>query len=285
MPDVMAELIMLAVGLILLSIVIELIAQQHWESRALSKAWDLFSRAPEDDPGVVQERELEGLPDCVKKWLRRSGVIGQARIHQVKLIQSGRMRTAPDKPWLPFEAVHYVNVDHPGFVWKARVKLAPGIHMLALDHYYQGHGFMNIKLLGIIPLVNAKPGPEMDQSTMLRYLAELIWYPTAALNSYIHWEEIDQHSARAVMSWQGITAGMVLNFDEAGDLRSSLGQRYQEIDGRYVLTDWGGIARGYADFQGLRIINQTDVVWKLSSGDFNWMQVEVTELEYNRPGK
>lgn len=284
MPEMMAELMVMAAGLILLGLVLVMIAQQRWEVRALAKARELFSSVPEEEPGVVQESELEGLPECVKKWLRRSGVIGRTRIHRVKLIQSGRMRTAPDKPWLPFEAVHHVNVDHPGFVWKARVKVAPGIQMLGLDRYYQGHGFMNIKLLGIIPLVNAKPGPEMDQSTMLRYLAELIWYPTAALNSYIHWEEIDQHSARAVMSWQGITAGMGVNFDEAGDLRSSLGQRYQEIDGHYVLTDWGGEARGCADFHGRRIVNQTDVVWKLPSGDFNWMQVEVTALEFNPPG-
>jgi len=284
MPDIMAELMVLAAGLILLVLVMVMVAQERWEGSALAKARELFSVAPEDDPGIVQESDLAGLPDCVKQWLRLSGVIGQARIHRVKLIQSGRMRTAPDKPWLPFEAVHYVNVDHPGFVWKARVKVAPGIHMLALDRYSQGHGFMNIKLLGIIPLVNAKPGPEMDESTLLRYLAELIWYPTAALNSYIQWEEIDGQSARAVMSWQGITAGMVLNFDEAGDLRSSVGKRYQEIAGQYVLTDWGGVAVGCADFQGRRITNRIDVVWKLQSGDFNWMQVEVTALEYNPPG-
>ncbi len=284
MPDMMAELMVWAAGLILLGLVMVLIAQQRWEAGTLAKARDLFSCVPEDESGLVQESELEGLPDCVKQWLRRSGIIGQARIHRVKLIQSGRMRTAPDKPWLPFDAVHYVNVDHPGFVWKARVKVAPGIHMLGMDRYFQGHGFMNIKLLGIIPLVNAKTGPEMDQSTMLRYLAELIWYPTAALNSYIQWEEIDQHSARAVMSWQGITAGIVLNFEEAGDLKSSVGKRYREIAGQYVLTDWGGVAVGYADFHGLRITNRTDVVWKQQSGDFNWMQVEVTAIEYNPPG-
>lgn len=281
MPDMMAGFLVGAAGLILLGLLIVLIAQQRWKAGALAKARELFSGVPEDGSGTVQESELEGLPDCVKQWLRRSGVIGQDRIHRVKLLQSGRMRTAPHKPWLPFKAVHYVNVDHPGFVWQARVKLAPGIHMFGLDRYCQGHGFMNIKLLGIIPLVNTKPGPEMDQSTMLRYLAELIWYPTAALNSYISWEEIDQHSARAVMSWQGVTAGMVLDFDESGDLRSSVGQRYREIAGQYVLTDWGGIARGCTDFQGRRITNRTDVVWKLESGDFNWMQVEVTALEYN----
>lgn len=284
MPDMMAELMVWAAGLILLGLVMVLIAHQRWEAGTLAKARDLFSCVPEDESGLVRESELEGLPDCIKQWLRRSGVIGQARIHRVKLIQSGRMRTAPDKPWLPFDAVHYANVDRPGFVWKARVKVAPGIHMLGLDRYYQGHGFMNIKLLGIIPLVNAKPGPEMDKSTLLRYLAELIWYPTAALNSYIQWEEIDQHSARAVMSWEGITAGMVFSFDEAGDLMSSVGKRYREIRGQYVLTDWGGVAVGCADFLGRRITNRTDVVWKLESGDFNWMQVEVTAIEYNPPG-
>ncbi len=37
-------------------------------------------------------------------------------------------------------------------------------------------------------------------------------YPSAALNDYIKWEEIDEHSARAAMTWQGVSGSMVFTF-------------------------------------------------------------------------
>jgi len=63
MPDIMAELMVLAAGLILLVLVMVMVAQERWEGSALAKARELFSVAPEDDPGIVQESDLAGLPD------------------------------------------------------------------------------------------------------------------------------------------------------------------------------------------------------------------------------
>lgn len=230
---------------------------------------------------IVQLSDLDELPLCVKKWMERSGVVGKEKIHTVHLKQVGRMRTGPGRPWMPVEAEQYINVDQPGFVWKAKSPMAPLLNMLVRDMYFQGNGSMQVKLLGLIPVVDAKPGKEMNQSAMLRYLAEMVWYPTAALNNYIQWQEINTNSARAVMTWQGVTASMVFQFDKQGDLINGIGSRYQEVNGKFVLNDWGGVARGYREFEGIRLQNKTDVIWKYKSGDFNWLQIEVTDIEFN----
>jgi hypothetical protein len=143
---------------------------------------------------------------------------------------------------------------------------------------------MVIKQLALLPVVNTKSGMEIDQSTMVRFMAEMIWYPSAALNDYIKWEGIDSHSARATMTWQGVKASMVFHFNDQGDLVSNVAPRYQEVNGNYVLHDWGGIAREYRDFNGIRIPNKSDVVWKYKTGDFNWLQIEVTDIDFNQPG-
>lgn len=231
---------------------------------------------------IVQASDLVALPACVRKWLVHSGVVGQPKIHTVRLIQKGSMRSAADKPWMPVEAVQYINVDQPGFVWKASSKMAPLLFVLVRDRYYQGEGSMLVKLLGIVPVVNAKPGMEMNQGALLRYLAEMIWYPTAALNDYMQWEEIDAHTARATMTWQGVSASTVFTFNEEGDLISTLASRYQEINGQFVLNDWGGVAGGYRIFNGMRIQNKSDVIWKYKTGDFNWLQLEITDIDYNQ---
>lgn len=40
---------------------------------------------------------------------------------------------------------------------------------------------------------------------------------------------------------------------------------------------------GYKDFEGIRIPHKSKVTWKLKTGDFNWANVELTDLEFNKP--
>ena len=52
----------------------------------------------------------------------------------------------------------------------------PLMAVVGRDKYVNGRGEMLIKILGLLPVVDAR-GPEMDQGTMLRYLAEMTWFP------------------------------------------------------------------------------------------------------------
>jgi hypothetical protein len=261
-----------------------MIAEALLNRGARAEAFKILKTAKTDQREVINEADLADLPIVVQKWLRRAGIVGKEKIHCLKMIQTGQMRLAENKPWMKFEALQYVNVDEPAFVWKARVKYAPLIKLIGLDQYYEGHGSMNIKLMALVSVVDARPGMEMDQGSLLRFLAEMIWYPTAALNNYISWEEIDERSARATMTWKGTSASMIMNFNEEGDMVSSVAPRYREEDGQFILDDWGGVARSYKKFEGIRIINQNDVVWKFKTGDFNWMQIEVVDVDFNYQG-
>jgi len=248
------------------------------------EALEVLSSANLDQKEIIRQSDLEGLPSCVQKWLKRSNVIGKEKIHTVRFTQTGQMRSEPDKPWMPIEAVQYVNVDKPGFVWKAKMKAAPLINMVGRDRYFQGHGSMKFKLLALLTLVDTKPCMEMDQGTMLRYMAEMIWYPTAALNDYFNWEEIDANSARGTMTWQGVRASMVFHFNDEGDSTHNVAPRYRAVKGGYVMDDWGGVSREYREFHGIRVANKADVIWKYKTGDFNWLKIEVTDIDFNQPG-
>ena len=61
---------------------------------------------------------------------------------------------------------------------------------------------------------------------MLRYLGEIVWVPSAALSDYITWEEMDSTTARATMSYGGITASGIFKFDENGAFVSFEADRY-----------------------------------------------------------
>lgn len=272
--------------LILLIMFFIVAAVVYWSNQALNKsvrtnALSLLETDPKHGTDLIKEEDLIGLPSCVQKWLLRSGVVGQERINTIRLLQTGRMRLGPDKPWMPFRAEQYINVAQPGFVWLARVKAAPLVSIVGYDRYLNGQGHMQIKLWGLIPVAKTQPGFEINQSTMHRFIAEMIWYPSAALNDYIKWEEIDADSARAIMTWQGVSAEMVFHFNDQGDLVSNIASRYREDRGSFVLTDWGGIARGYKEFHGIRIQSKSDIIWKYPSGDFNWLQLEINDISFN----
>lgn len=241
---------------------------------------DFFAKV-ENKTEIVTKADIVGLPQNVQKWLEYSGVIGKERIITVRLKQKADMRLAKDKPWMPVQAEQYFTTEDPGFIWKANIKAAPLIHISGRDKYDKGKGNMLIKPLSIFTIADSK-GKEIDQGSLLRYLAEMIWFPTAALNDYLIWEEIDENNAKATMTYGDITASGVFTFNDKGEVINFKSERYGEFDGEIRLETWSIPIRDYKEFEGIKIPTQGKVTWKLDTGDFNWFNFKVTEVEYNK---
>jgi len=43
-----------------------------------------------------------------------------------------------------------------------------------------------------------------------------------------------------------------------------------------------GRAGGYREFEGIRIPAISTVTWKLKEGDYTWLKLELTEVNYNK---
>ncbi|KUO62572.1 MAG: hypothetical protein APF84_02150 [Gracilibacter sp. BRH_c7a] len=235
-----------------------------------------------DNDDIVKQEDLDKLPSPVQRWLENSQVVGKDSVRDVRLKQTGVMRTEPDKPWMSFKAEQYFVTENPGFIWKAKINVAPMFHISGRDKYDEGKGNMLIKVLSLITLGDAT-GEEIDQGTMLRYLAEMMWFPAAALNDYIQWEAVDERSAKATMSYKGVTASAIFLFDENGDIASFSAKRYGDFGGQFSLETWSGSVKEIKVIDGIRIPTQGEVTWELEAGDFTWLKWEITEIEYNNP--
>lgn len=277
------KLIALAVIAIILLVFIVLprIAKVIFIKQAAVSANNLLKNSDEEKSKSIDINDIQSLPYPVQKWLINSNALGRDRIKTVRLKQKGQMRTKKDGPWMPTTAEQYFTVDEPGFVWIADVQMAPFIHLSGIDTYKYGKGFMKIKLFSLIPVVNAS-GAEMDSSTMMRYLAEMPWFPSAALSPFIKWKEIDEQSASATISYKDITVSGIFTFNKDGDISSFKGKRYREVDGKYELNDWGGRFKGFKEFDGWRIPGKSSVIWYEENGEFNWYEFRLTEIEYNK---
>jgi len=236
-------------------------------------------KIPEDT--IVTAEMMSGLPEIVVKWLERSGVAGREIIHNVYLVQSGRMKTKPGGRWMNVGAEQYISTDPPGFLWKADVKVFPMVHLAGRDKYQNGKGHMLIKMFSIIPVVKAE-GPEIDQGAMLRYMAEMVWYPSFAVSDYIRWESVDSLSARATMNYAGMSVTGLFRFNAHGDFIGFEADRYFQRKGGATLERWVVSVREncYREFGGIRVPMNLSVSWRLSSGEFTWFELKIEEINY-----
>ncbi len=236
---------------------------------------------PKPPATTVTTQMFAGMPGIVQKWLSTSGIVGKDSSQFVRLKQKGQMRTKAKGNWMPFTATQYFTVDEPQFVWKAKVKMMPFVTMYGRDKLTKGKAEMTIKLAALVNLVNARANYKLNSATMIRYLAEISWFPAAALSNYIKWESIDATSVKATMSYSGIIVSGIMHFKESGDLVCFEAERYMGDGKNASLEKWCVEVDDYKTFHGIRIPYKNKVTWKLKSGDFTWATIEVTDIEYN----
>lgn len=234
---------------------------------------------------MVTEQMLEPLPPVVQNWLRKTECIGKPIINDVHIRQTGEMLLKPGTSWNLFSAEQWVTVYPQAFLWKTRVTGPMHILLKGRDKYQDGQGNMLIKFLATFPLVDAR-GPEINQAAMLRYLSEIVWYPTAALSDYIEWHQIDDFSAKATIHNGNMIDSGVFHFNKEGLVTSFKTKRYYYRKGQSTLETWVADIddKSFFKFDGILVPRKAKITWKLKQGDFTWFRLELTDLKYNVHG-
>jgi hypothetical protein len=255
-------------------------ATRRFQHRIDGEARALLAAASSSSARVVEARDLERLPPPVRRWLEVSGTVGRPRATTVRLEQRGEMRTGRDKPWMPVTAQQYFSVDPPGFVWNVKARMMGVLPIAGRDRYADGRGHMLIKVGSWVTVADGV-GPEIDQGTMLRFLGEIVWFPSAALSTYVSWEAIDARRASATMHHAGVTASALFAFDERGRFVSLTADRYMSGEGGPRLENWVITATAWRTIRGIEMPVRGNAVWKLAGGDFDYYRWEILDVELN----
>ena len=208
---------------------------------------------------VITANDITHIPEIIQKWMQSSGVIGQDKIVSVRLKQKGEMKTKPKGKWMPFTAEQYFNVENPAFVWTTEVNFIPMVNMTGRDKLTNGEGSMLIKLANVIPVVNEVNNEKLNSAAMVRYLAEMVWFPSAALCDYVHWEAINANSVKATFTFNGKAVSGIYTFSDEGNFKSFEADRYYGGGKDATLETWSIKAEGYKDFKGFKIPNKCSV--------------------------
>ena len=230
--------------------------------------------------GFVTAEMLRNLPEPVQRYMAYTGVVGKAWIDNVRLKQSGMFRPGPDRPWMPMTAEQRYTTKPPSFIWKAHLKIAGLPLIRARDQYQSGHGHMFGKIAGLFTIFDLR-GEQLDQGTMLRYLSEMIWFPIAFLGENITWQAVNDHSVQVTFHDHGKNVSGQLFFDDQGRPTNFTTMRYREISGEFSLDPWSTPITGYGVQASLNLPVRGQAVWNLPSGDWPYVDLEITKVEYN----
>jgi hypothetical protein len=229
---------------------------------------------------LITEDMLSNLPQPVQRYMEYTGVVGKPWIDTVLLKQVGRFRLGMERPWMPMTAEQFYTTYPPSFVWNASFKIAGLPILRGRDKYESGHGHMFGKLAGIYTIFDTR-GDELDQAAMIRYLSEIVWFPTAFLGENISWKEVDENSAEVTFSDFGNSVSGRVHFDDEGRVTNFSTMRYREFEGQFSLDPWSTPITGYGERAGLNIPVSGQAVWNLPSGDLLYVDLEITEVAYN----
>lgn len=250
-------------------------------SREIEK---VFTQHREQKQVIVTEEMLQKLPDSMKRYLEYTGVVGKPRVQTVRLKQVGKIRKDATQPWMNFEAKQYYSVNPPSFVWVAHMKIF-GLPLIRVrDYYMEGRGNILVKALSLFTVADFG-GEKMDQGAMMRYLNEMMWFPSAFLGKNISFESIDASSARVTLKDTDKSVTATMYFDDEGKLTNFIAPRYRDMgNGKFELENWSTPIRGYGEFEGLRLPMKGVGVWNLREDDLEYIDVTITDLKYNPEG-
>jgi hypothetical protein len=268
--------ILLAV--VAVAVIVTLVAAVAFDRRISRETDALLGDLRRGPAKTIEARDLEALPDPVRRWLRYSRVIGTTRPASVRLRQHGDFDQG--RGWMPFDPTQYFTIDPPGFLWRASFRMAPLISVVGRDQYRGGSASMDMRLLSLVPVAK-KTGGGLDQGDLLRFLGETQWFPGAALSEYIAWEGVDANSARATMSYGGVSASMTFIFANDGRLMEERAVRYNDARGRN--EEWVNRNDVDRDFEGLVLPAAGEARWEYASGPFPYIRWTITAIERDRP--
>jgi hypothetical protein len=264
-----------------------IVANSRW-NRVTQVAIERLERSSHEQPAASNNsaRELDELPFPVQRYLRDA--LGPLIVDAALIEQEGDFLLRPEpNGWRPFVATHHAATQPPGFVWDARIRMAPGLTIRVRDALLNGSGSMHASIAGLRTVAHAAGTPDMAEGALHRYLAEAVWFPTALLPSMgVEWTAIDDSTARATLRSGETQVWLDFYFGEDGLVRRVYTPaRARAVDNGSVPTPWQATFSRYERRSGLLIPLEGEVAWLLPDGPQPYWRGRLTKvsLSYSLP--
>ena len=238
--------------------------------------------------GRYDARELDGLPAPVQRYFGAVLRDGQPFVAAATFELAGTINlsamSSGTAQWKPFTSTQRAVTQRPGFLWNGRVAMLPGLSAHVHDSYIAGVGNLHAAMLGLFTVAKVSGSREAARGELMRYFAEMAWYPTALLPSQgVRWEAVDDRTSKATLVDDPITLTLLFRFDDAGLMTSvhadargvSVGK-----DGVIVMLPWECSVSNYQLRDGMMVPTKGEAAWMTPEGRKPYFIGNLTSLVY-----
>jgi hypothetical protein len=247
-----------------LALILFLVALMESYRRCTESVKDRTRRLMDVATAATRTNPLDTVPAPVARYLRFALGKHSEPARLLRLVQHGSLRTGPSsKRWLDFSADHIVAPLACAFLWDAKVRVAPLVHLRVVDSLLDGIGSGQVQLLSAVEVTRASAKAEVSAGSLHRFLAEAVWYPWALIPSdHLSWSAIDEHRALARLTAGGLSVSLEFRFASSGEVTSVFTPaRWQRDGDHFSQAPWEGAFREYRAFNGLMLPSEGAVGW------------------------
>ncbi len=234
-------------------------------------------------PARFDSRELQDLPAPVQRYFRAVLKEGQPFVSAlaIEMVGTFNMSTTAER-WKPFTSRQRIVTRRPGFLWDARISIAPGVAARVVDSYIAGEGLLHAAVLGLFTVAKVQGGGEIARGEFMRFFAEAAWYPTALLPSQgVRWEAVDERSANATIVDGPLALTLLFLFNHAGLIDSVRADaRGAMVGNKVVMMPWECSLSDYQIRDGLIVPITGEAAWIRPEGRKPYFRGTITSLRY-----
>jgi hypothetical protein len=257
---------------------------RRWRDETQKLVDRLNSSVPNPTSATVTFAEIDALPQPVRRFFRTVLVEGLPCIETARIVQTGSFNLGETRAdWHAFDATQTYRVSPAGYVWDARIHLAPFADISVRDAFVARQGTMRGAFLSLIDVVDESDTHELNEGALQRYLAEAVMFPTALLPSGgVSWTPIDETHAWASIVSGDAAARLQFEFAPSGEVVAvSTPSRYRAKDHRYISTPWGGQFRRYETAYAMRVPSEAEVYWVIDDERRPYVKLQVKSFRYS----
>jgi hypothetical protein len=266
----------------LANIIIFLVATVSWAGHSFQNTYkkDIVASfdSATDAFEVINEKDLEHLPEPVQNYLNYVGVVGKPKVNNFRIVFEGEMRDK-GKDWFAFTSEQYNFIESPTRLFFMKAKVS-GLPTYGYHKYMSQGASMLIKLLSLLPVAKID-NPKMFPTETVTFFNDLcLFAPAALIDKRIEWRTIDDLSAEAAFTTNGTTISAMLQFNKEGQLINFIS------NDRYAVSDmkrfpFSTPVRDYKEVNGYRLPTIGEAVWHYPDGEFVYGKFHLKSIEYN----
>lgn len=237
---------------------------------------ELFAQSRNISTKKFSYQQLLGLPEPVHRYFKHVLKEGQPYISCVRLQHDGQFKTNLKKDWVNIKGEQYFTTEHPGFIWKGTTSM-----FVARDMYLANEGRLIATILSTINVVDVHGKEQYNESELLRWLAESVWFPTNLLpGRNLQWTPIDSLKAKLTFNYKDLSLVYHVKINDRGEIIEMETKRYMD---EKRLETWICKMVDYKTINGIMIPTRAEVFWRLQEGDFSYAKFNVKNIEYDIP--